>query len=278
MTTSTEPALSARSESNGSAVAELDVDDLREKVRRMYEAVAHHPHDGTFHFDMGRVLAERLGYPAGDLDGIPAPAIESFAGVGYSFDLAALQPGESVVDLGSGSGMDAFIAALHVGAAGHVIGVDMTDAQRGKARSLAAAAGFAHVEFRAGLIEDLPLGAGEVDCVISNGVINLCPDKARVFREAARVLRPGGRLAIADIVADRPLPSNVTCNATLWAACIGGAAQQDEYRAAIRAAGFRVVTVRENGAYEFLSKSARNASRAFGVKSVSLVAVKEPAV
>ena len=258
------------------AVADLDVDDLRHKVRRMYEAVAHHPHDGIFHFELGRALAERLGYPAADLDRIPAPAIESFAGVGYHFDLAALQRRESVVDLGSGSGMDAFIAALHVGAAGRVLGVDMTDAQREKARDLGD--GFAHVEFRPGLIEDLPLGAGEVDCVISNGVINLCPDKGRVFSEAARVLRPGGRLAIADIVSDRQLPSDITCNAMLWAACIGGAARQDEYHAAIRAAGFRIVTVRENGGYQFLSKSARNAGRAFGVRSVSIVAIKEPAV
>jgi ubiquinone/menaquinone biosynthesis C-methylase UbiE len=150
----------------------------------------------------------------------------------------------------------------------------MTDAQREKARSLAAAAGFAQAEFRPGLIEEIPLATGEADCVISNGVINLCPDKTRVFSEAARVLRPGGRLALADIVTERPLPANVTCNATLWAACIGGAAQQDTYRAAIEAAGFRIETMRENPAYAFLSKSAQNASREFGVKSVSVLAVK----
>src|SRR5437762_3090732 len=189
----------------------LDVDDLRGKVQHMYEAVARHPHVGPFHFEMGRALAERLGYPAGDLDRVPAPAIESFAGVGYYFDLAAVQPGEHVVDLGSGSGMDAFIAALRVGATGRVIGIEMTDAQREKASELARRPGFAHAEFRSGLIEEIPLVAGNADCVISNGVINLCPDKPRVFAEAARVLRPGGRLAIADIVTDRPLPANVTC-------------------------------------------------------------------
>lgn len=259
------------------AAAPLDVDDLRAKVHHMYEAVARHPHDGPFHFDMGRALAERLGYGARDLDRVPAPAIESFAGVGYYFDLAALQPGERVVDLGSGSGMDAFIAALQVGAKGSVIGIDMTDAQREKASELARRAGVAHTEFRPGLIEEIPLAAGDADCVISNGVINLCPDKARVFAEAARVLRPGGRLAIADIVTDRPLPANVTCNATLWAACIGGAAQQDLYRAAIETAGLRVVRIRENPAYAFLSKSAQNASRDYGVKSISLLAVKEAA-
>ena len=256
---------------------QLDVEDLRGKVQHMYEAVARHPLDGQFHFEMGRALAERLGYPTADLDRVPTPAVESFAGVGYYFDLAALESGERVVDLGSGSGMDALIAAWHVGAAGRVVGIDMTDAQREKARGLAGAAGFAQVEFRPGLIEEIPLGPGEADCVISNGVINLCPDKGRVFAEAARVLRPGGRLAIADIVTDLPLPANVTCNATLWAACIGGAAQQDAYRAEIEGAGLRVVTVRENPAYAFLSKSAQNASRAYGVKSISLVAVKEMA-
>ena len=240
----------------------------------MYDAVARHPHGGHFHFDMGRALAERLGYPTDDLDRVPAPAIESFAGVGYYFDLAALQPGERVIDLGSGSGMDAFIAAVQVGATGRVIGIDMTDAQREKASELVRRAGVAHAEFRPGLIEEIPLGADEADCVISNGVINLCPDKVRVFMEAARVLRPGGRLAISDIVTDRPLPANVTCNATLWAACIGGAAQQDAYRAAIETAGLRVVSIRENSAYAFLSNSAQNASREYGVKSISLLAVK----
>lgn len=255
--------------------SQLDVEDLRGKVQHMYEAVARHPHDGHFHFEMGRALAERLGYPATDLDRVPAPAIESFAGVGYYFDLAALRPGEQVVDLGSGSGMDALIAALHVGSTGRVIGIDMTDAQREKATGLARAAGFAQVEFRPGLIEEIPVGPGEADCVISNGVINLCPDKGRVFAEAARVLRPGGRLAIADIVTDLQLPANVTCNTTLWAACIGGAAQRDAYRAAIEAAGLRVMSVRDNPAYAFLSKSAQGASREYGVKSISLVAIKE---
>jgi SAM-dependent methyltransferase len=265
MTTSTQPG----------ETTNLDVDDLRQKVQFMYDAVARHPHDGHFHFEMGRALAERLGYSGEELDRIPAPAIESFAGVGYYFDLAALQPGEHVVDLGSGSGMDTFIAALKVGTNGRIIGIDMTEAQREKAIGLARAGGFSQVEFRPAFLEELPVGPGEADCVISNGVINLCPDKARVFAEAARVLRPGGRLAVADIVTELTLPATVTCNATLWAACIGGAAQQDDYRHAVEGAGLRVLSIRENPAYAFLSKSAQNASRDYGVKSVSLVAVKE---
>jgi ubiquinone/menaquinone biosynthesis C-methylase UbiE len=202
-------------------------------------------------------------------------ALESFAGVGCYFDLAAFQPGEKVIDLGSGSGTDAFVAALHVGHAGRVVGIDMTDGQIEKARGLARAAGFVQVEFCESLIEAVPLEDGVADCVISNGVINLCPDKRKVFAEAARLLRPGGRLALADIVTDLQFPSDITCNATLWAACIGGAAQRDEYREAIQAAGFCVMTVRENPAYVFSSKSAQNAVRDYGVRSISLLAVKE---
>lgn len=257
--------------------AQLDVGDLREKVRQMYRAVASEPASGHFHFEMGRGLAERLGYLPADLDRIPSAALESFAGVGYYFDLAALRTGERVVDLGSGSGTDSFVAALHAGAAGQVIGIDMTDAQLEKSRRQAQDGGVAHVEFREGLLERLPVETGAATCVISNGVINLCPDKRAVFAEAARVLGPGGRLALADIVTALPLPPTVTCNATLWAACIGGAAQEDDYRAAIEAAGLRVVAVRDNPQYRFLSRSAQNASRQYGVKSVSLLAVKEGA-
>jgi arsenite methyltransferase len=255
------------------APATLDVDDLRSKVQDMYHKVAHEP-DATFHFAMGRALAERLGYAAADLDRIPAASIESFAGVGYYFDLARLQSGEVVLDLGSGAGMDSFIAALRVGPTGQVIGLDMTDAQLEKAERLRRAAGFEHVSFRKGYLEALPVDDACVDVVISNGVINLCPDKAQVFREIGRVLRPGGRLAIADIVTEKEFPEGITCNATLWAACIGGALQQDRYRDAIEAAGMRIVSMRPHPEYEFLSKSARGTSQVYGVKSISLLAEK----
>ena len=250
----------------------VDVDDLRARVRDMYDRVARDP-AGEFHFEMGRVLAERLGYPPADLDRIPAEAIESFAGVGYHLGLAALAAGETALDLGSGSGMDAFVAALQVRPGGRVIGVDMTDAQLEKAARLRERDGFAEVELRRGLLEELPVENGSVDVVISNGVINLCADKERVFREVARVLRPGGRLAISDIVTARDLPEGVTCNATLWAACIGGAVRLDRYGAAIEAAGLRVERVVENPAYRFLSRSAQGASAQYGVRSVSLLAV-----
>lgn len=248
---------------------QLDTTDLEDRVLSMYELVANYPHQ-EFHFETGRSLAERLGYPTADLDRIPAPAIESFAGVGYFHDLAALRPGETVLDLGSGSGMDSFLAALAVGDDGAVIGVDMTPAQVEKARRLGA--DFGNTEFREGRIEALDVPEGSVDCVISNGVINLVPEKAPVFEAVARALKPGGRLVVADIVSAVQLPENVTCDASLWAACIGGAMQQDSFLAAIRAAGFRVDTVRPNEAYRFLSSRAVKATSKYGVASISVAA------
>jgi SAM-dependent methyltransferase len=247
--------------------------ELEQKVKEMYRRVAQEP-QGEFHFELGRALAERLGYPPPDLDRIPSEAVDSFAGVGYYFDLADLEAGETVLDLGSGSGMDTFVAALKVGPEGEVIGVDMTDAQRAKAERLRVAAGLRQVRYQAGYIEHVPVADGTVDVVISNGVINLSPDKHAVFREAGRILKRGGRLAIADIVTETQLPEGVTCNATLWAACIGGAMQQDDYRAAIEAGGLRVHSVRDNR-YRFLSQNAQGAARRYGVKSISLLAVKE---
>jgi ubiquinone/menaquinone biosynthesis C-methylase UbiE len=247
--------------------------DLEAKVKDKYRAVAENPH-GKFHFEMGRALAARLGYPAADLDRLPAEAIASFAGVGYHFHLADLRPGEIVIDLGSGSGMDTFIAALHVGACGEIIGIDMTDEQRAKAEKLRKADGFSNVTYVKGYIEEVPLLDASADVVISNGVINLASDKAKVFREAARLLKSGGRLAISDIVTEVQLPESIVCNSTLWAACIGGAAQQDNYRDLIEDAGLQVATVEDNRAYEFISDNAKAASRKYGVKSVSILATK----
>jgi arsenite methyltransferase len=249
----------------------LDTSDLEQRVKRMYEEVANEPQQ-EFHFETGRALAERLGYPPSDLDRIPAPAIDSYAGVGYFLDLAAIAPGETVLDLGSGSGTDSFLAALATGTDGHVIGVDMTAAQLAKSRDLASRHGFVQAEFREGYIEQPPVEDGSVDCVVSNGVINLSPDKPRVFAAAARALRPGGRLALADIVSAAQLPEGVTCDASLWAACIGGAMQRDAYFEAIEAARFEITTWRENVEYRFVSERAAKATRKYGVKSISLLA------
>jgi ubiquinone/menaquinone biosynthesis C-methylase UbiE len=249
----------------------LDTAELEERVKGMYREVALEP-EHEFHFETGRALAERLGYSPDDLDRIPAGAIESFAGVGCFQDLAAISAGEAVLDLGSGSGMDSFIAALRTGSDGRVVGVDMTDEQLAKSRQLAGEAGFDQVEFRTGYIESPPVDEAGFDCVISNGVVNLSPDKPAVFAAAARALRSGGRLALADIVSARQLPEGVTCDASLWAACIGGAMQHDAYLQAIEGAGFEIETWRENDAYRFLSEQADNATQKYGVTSISLLA------
>jgi SAM-dependent methyltransferase len=251
----------------------FDPKELEAKVKAMYRSVAENP-KGDFHFEMGRAMAERLGYARVDLDRIPAESIESFAGVGYYFYLADVKVGETVVDLGSGSGMDTFIAALKVGPRGKVIGVDMTDEQRAKAERLRDRDGFLNVTYVKGYIEEAPLPDGVADMVISNGVINLATDKSKVFREAARLLKSGGRFAISDIVTEVQLPETIVCNSTLWAACIGGAAQQDNYRQMIAGAGLRLMTVQDNPQYQFISDNAKGASKKFGVKSVSLLAVK----
>ena len=253
-------------------MASVDVDDLEAKVQQMYRQVAEQPH-AAYHFEMGRALAQRLGYPDELLATIPEGAVESFAGVGFFFDLAALQQGETVIDLGSGSGMDTLMAAGLVAPTGRVVGVDFTLEQLTKARRLATEAGIEHVEFREGRIENLPADDKSFDCVISNGVINLSPDKQQVFAETARVLRPGGRLAIADIVTTRQLTEAIVSNADLWASCIGGATQHDTYRNLIEAAGLTIKATRVNP-YGFLSTQARNASVTYGVHSISVLAAK----
>lgn len=246
---------------------------LEQNVKAMYHRVAEEPHE-EFHFATGRPLAEELGYPVELLDRIPAAALESFAGVGHPLELADIGPGDAVLDLGSGSGTDTFVAALQAGPEGRVVGLDMTEAQRTKAERLATEAGFTTVSFHPGYIEELPFPDASFDVVISNGVINLSADKERVFAEVARVLRPGGRLAIADIVSEKQLPETVKCDATLWAACIGGAMQQDRYQEAITEAGLQVTVVQPNSQYRFLTEAADGASRNFGVRSISLAATK----
>lgn len=255
------------------SINKVDPAALEEKVKKMYRDVALNPM-GEYHFEMGRNLAEKLGYEKNELDRIPASSIESFAGVGYYFDLANLKSGESVLDLGSGSGMDSFVAALKVGVKGKVTGVDMTDEQLEKAERLRKEYQFSQVTFCKSYIEKLAFPENHFDVAISNGVINLSPEKVKVFAEIARTLRPGGRMVIADIITEKRLPENITCNSTLWAACIGGASQHDDYLNMIERAGLKVVTVKKNDAYSFMSKSAKGATKEYGVKSVSIHAKK----
>lgn len=172
-------------------MAQVDERDLEAKVKEMYRDVAQKPKE-EFHFEMGRALAEKLGYPPADLDRVPEPAIDSFAGVGYHFDLAQIKEGDHVLDLGSGSGMDAFFAATRVGSTGQVIGIDMTDEQLKKAETLGDGFDTGAVMFKKGHIEKLPIPDEKADVVVSNGVINLSARKSEVFDEASRVLKPGG--------------------------------------------------------------------------------------
>jgi arsenite methyltransferase len=250
----------------------VDTEQLEAAVKDMYRHVAR-GEEAQLHFEVGRGLAERLGYPRELLDAIPAEALASFAGVGHHLDLAALQPGERVLDLGSGSGTDLFCAAVLVGASGKVVGADITDEQLDKAAGLRDRDGFAQVELIAAHIEELPFDDASFDAVLSNGAINLSPVKGRVFEEAARVLRPGGRLAIADIVSGGALKERTRRNVELWAACIAGAIPRRSYVEAIEAQGLRVQEVRKND-YRFVSERALDACSTYEVESISLVAVK----
>ena len=196
-------------------VPDLNLKDLRQAVQDEYKLVAEDPGHG-FHFHTGRPLTHILGYDETWLDGIPEAAIESFAGTGNPFSLGELKAGDRVVDVGCGAGMDSLIAAKMVGPEGHVVGVDMTPAMLAKARHAGQKAGLANVEFREGFGEALPVFDGWADVLISNGVLNLMPDKFAALAEMARVLKPGGRLQIADILVEKPVPEDAKRKIDLW--------------------------------------------------------------
>ena len=227
--------------------ADASPDAIRAEVRSRYSQVANR--GGS---DRLRDLSIGIGYSAAELDGVPA---EANLGVGYGNPtaLAALRPGEKVLDLGAGAGLDALIAAERIGPEGRVIGVDMTPAMLARARENAVKAGIAdRVEFREGNIEQLPVVDASIDVVISNCVINLSPDKPQVFREAWRVLKPGGRLAVSDIALTEKLPPALAEQAALYSACVSGAMLIDDYVAAIEAAGFVDVRLSSKGVGELL--------------------------
>lgn len=224
------------------ATVQVDTESLRGSIREEYAAVAMEPERG-FHFHTGRRLARLLGYPEEQLSAIPEEAIASMAGTGNPFALGAIRAGEHVVDCGSGSGVDSLVASGLAGSSGRVIGVDMTPEMVDKARRAAAVAGRANVEFRLGYLEALPVDADWADVVISNGVLNLVPDKAAALAEMARVLRSGGRLQLADIVLARPVSDGARQDVSLWTGCIAGGMLPDELAQLVADAGFADVEV-----------------------------------
>ena len=246
----------------------VDLSELRASIRAEYAAVAAEPNRG-FHFHTGYRLAAIIGYPQELIEMLPPGAAVSMAGTGNPFALGEIQPGERVVDCGSGAGADALIAARLVGPSGRVIGIDMTPEMLAKARANAVESGLTNVEFREGILEALPIETGWADVVISNGVLNLVPDKAAALAEMYRVLRPGGRLEAADIVLDRPVSANSKQDVSLWTGCIAGGLLADELRDLIAAAGFTSVEVVAGGEVFAGAPQASNAA-AYGTRGAGI--------
>ena len=241
-------------ETNTTEVSHADADAIRNHVRDNYARVAEASNNGTScgtessccgvsdDLDINTLNSLRLGYSQTDLDTVPGGA-DMGLGCGNPRAIAALQAGQVVLDLGSGGGFDAFLAAQEVGATGHVIGVDMTPAMISKARNNAEKANFDNVEFRLGEIEHLPVANDTVDVIISNCVINLSPNKPQVFRDAYRVLKAGGRLAISDVVATIELPKDMKSDPKLYAGCMAGASKIDDLEMMLQAAGFIDISI-----------------------------------
>jgi SAM-dependent methyltransferase len=229
----------------------MEASDIKAAVRRHYASIARESSSccgPAAPCCSGNTASRQLGYSQHELAHLPAGA-DLGLGCGNPTALASLEPGEVVVDLGSGAGIDCFLAAQRVGPDGRVIGVDMTHEMLERSRRAAAEGDFANVEFRLGEIENLPVADRSADVVISNCVINLATDKPRVFREAFRVLKPGGRMMVSDIVLERPLPESVRRSVEAYAGCISGALLEDDYLAAIRDAGFIDVEVVAQSSY-----------------------------
>lgn len=257
------------------AILKYERGHIFEAVQAMYTEVATLP-DKTFHFPTGRPACLFVGYPEEQLDAIPATAVESFAGVGYPFAVGAIQEGNHVLDIGSGSGTDVLIASRLVGPRGKVYGLDMTEAMREKLRVNADQMGATNVALLAGNAEAIPLPDTSVDVVTSNGVLNLVPDKECAFGEIFRVLRPGGRVQIADIVVGKPISEQCRQNPKLWAECVVGALLEDDYLDMSRRIGFEDVAALSR--LDYFSKSVNEETRkvagSFGAHTVVVRARK----
>jgi arsenite methyltransferase len=259
------------------AITSLKKDVIFAAVRGMYTEVAQHP-ERKYHVPTGREACRFVGYPDERLAALPASAIESFAGVGYPFAANVIRSGDTVLDVGSGSGTDLLLAAQETGAGGHLIGLDLTVAMLAKFTANLAAASAMSVRALEGNAEKIPLPDASVDVVTSNGVLNLVPDKQAAFAEIHRVLRPGGRLQIADIAVGRPLSGKCVSDPRLWAECIVGATVMDEYLTMVEQAGF--VQVEALGDLDYFSASSSAATRSiaesFRACSFVLRAAKPP--
>jgi len=242
------------------AITHMAREHILEAVQLMYADVANHP-EKEFHFPTGRQTCQFLGYPEALLDAVPATAVDSFAGVGYPFAAGGIQPGDTVLDVGSGSGTDTLIAASLVGGEGKVYGLDMTRAMQEKLTHNIESMGIRHVEVLAGNAEEIPLPDASVDVITSNGVINLVPDKPRAIRELFRVLRPGGRVQISDIVigANEDTLAEARDIPRLWAECIVGAVTEPDYFAMFEAAGFTRPQTLET--FDYFSRSCKQETR-----------------
>lgn len=256
-------------------------DRLRQQVRDAYGAIARTDGCGCApsccapsETDVAALLSQGIGYSAEDTAAVPAGANLGL-GCGNPQAIAALQAGETVLDLGSGAGFDAFLAAAAVGATGQIIGVDMTPDMLTKARANAAKGGYTNVDFRLGEIEHLPVADASVDVIISNCVINLSPDKPQVFREASRVLKPGGRLAISDIVLTADLPADMKAEIALYTGCVAGAASVAELTAMIEAAGFSEIRIApKDASRDYIQRWAPGRGVEDYIASASIEAVK----
>lgn len=254
---------------------QLDTNQVFNAVREMYEDVATHP-EKEFHFPTGRRSCLELGYPEEELDQIPATAVDSFAGVGYPFLAEVIKPGNKIVDIGSGSGVDALIAKLKTGNEGLVYGIDITPAMIEKARKNIELAGFDGIRIIEGRADDIPLANSKTDVVTSNGVLNLVPDKKKAFEEIHRILKPGGYIQISDIVLSKPVSESSKTNAQLWAECIVGAEPVNYYLEIIRSAGFKNVTVIDRLDYFARSsnESTKKAANGLGAHTIVLTGQK----
>jgi arsenite methyltransferase len=260
-------------------VASLNKDLIFSAVRAMYTDVALHP-DREYHFPTGRAACVFVGYPAARLEGLPAVAVESFAGVAYPFASNVIREGDTVLDIGSGSGTDLLISARIVGDRGRAIGLDMTAAMLDKIARSVAAAGVSNADALEGNAEKIPLPDASVDVVTSNGVLNLVPDKRAAFGEIHRVLKPAGRVQIGDIALGQPLSGDCLSNPKLWAECIVGATLENDYLTMLQQSGFTQIELLGRLDYFCASVSAatRSIAQSFHARSVVIRAAKPPAV